>query len=136
MTDIVLAIVGSRTFKDYDLMDATLGRVNSNIVKVVSGGAKGADRLGAVWAKKHGILVDEYIPNWSMYGKSAGFKRNQSIVDASDALMAFWDGTSKGTKHSIDLAKKKGIPYHIVRFDLIEDESDVQGTMFKKGKLA
>ena len=116
MTDIVLAVVGSRTFDDYELLDNELGRVSSTIIKIVSGGARGADTLAARWAKEHDILVDTYIPNWKHYGKSAGYKRNKLIVNAADALMAFWDGTSKGTAHSIKLAEDRDIPVHIVRF--------------------
>lgn len=77
---------------------------------IISGGARGADRAGEMWARsnKHPLRV---IPaQWGKHGKMAGYMRNRDMVEIADALVALWDGTSKGTWHTIELAKHKGIP--------------------------
>ena len=103
-----IAIVGSRNFNNYDLLKSTL--LNkfdvSSIVEIISGGAKGADTLGAKFAKEFSIPLTEFLPDWNLHGKSAGYIRNKDIVNNSDIVVAFWDGVSKGTKHSIDMAIK------------------------------
>ena len=113
---ITLAIVGSRTFTDYDLLVETMKSLTSKVVRVVSGGAKGADTLASQWAIENHVPLDEFIPNWELYGKSAGFKRNTNIIAEADALLAFWDAKSKGTASSIKLAEAKDIPVRVVLF--------------------
>jgi hypothetical protein len=102
-----LAIVGSRTFADYFLLWKTLQGIQ-DVSLVVSGGAQGADTLAERWAKNNNIPVKVFLPEWDVYGKSAGFIRNELIINEADMVLAFWDGVSKGTKHSIDLAEKAG----------------------------
>jgi hypothetical protein len=101
-----LAVVGSRTFINQRLIFDMLDKLHSNfpVTLLVSGGAKGPDSIGASWAKSHNIPTQIILPNWDKYGKSAGFKRNITIVEESDWLIAFWDGQSNGTAHSINLA--------------------------------
>jgi hypothetical protein len=73
----------------------------------LNGGAKGADSYGEYYAKERGIPVTIFLPDWNTYGKKAGYIRNKLIVESSDLVIAFWDRVSKGTKHSIDIAKAK-----------------------------
>jgi len=101
-----LAVVGSRGFNNYEFLCETLDKIK-DVDTIVSGGAKGADSLGARYAKDRKLKLIEFKPDWNKFGKSAGFKRNIQIVDECDKLVAFWDGVSKGTKHSIDLATKQ-----------------------------
>lgn len=107
-----LAIIGSRSFNDYDLLVDHLhtwivdDRDECAITEVISGGAKGADSLAARWAKEHGIKLTEFIPDWDGLGKKAGFIRNEDIVKAADVVLAFWDGVSKGTQNSLSIAKR------------------------------
>lgn len=101
-----VAVVGSRTFHDYNLLKDTLDGLDFKIDLIVSGGAKGADSLAEKYASERGITTKIYYANWNLYGKSAGFRRNYDIVKDSDALVAFWDGESVGTKHSINLAER------------------------------
>ena len=110
---MILAVVGSRTFTNYELFKAELDHYR-NITRIISGGAKGADVMARRYAKENDITIREYIPNWSQYGKNAGYKRNVFIIDDAEQLLAFWDGSSKGTRHSIDLAYKRGIPVRII----------------------
>jgi len=119
-----IAVVGSREFKDKKLIEDMLKRISYGDVPftLVSGGARGVDTFAeqivkTINSKKvsryqhHKIII--FKPNWNKYGKSAGFIRNQSIIDEADKVIAFWNGKSKGTKHSIDLAIKANKPVDI-----------------------
>lgn len=77
------------------------------ITEVVSGGAKGVDTLGETWAIKNGVSIKRFPAEWEKYGISAGHIRNRKMGDYADALIAIWDGNSKGTKGMIDYAKEK-----------------------------
>lgn len=113
-----IAIVGSRGFKNFDFLEKTIldNYKTENITEIISGGAKGADTLAEQFAIKHSIPMSIFTPDWELYGKSAGYKRNIQIIDMSDEVIAFWDGISKGTKHSIDLANKAKKKVMIVKF--------------------
>lgn len=114
-----LAVVGSRNFNDYDLLKKYLDKIHSvePITLIVSGGAKGADSLSERWAKEKNIPTDIYYPDWKKFGKKAGYIRNQDIIKNSNKCIAFWDGVSKGTRHSIDLCKKQNKKCKIVYTD-------------------
>jgi hypothetical protein len=107
-----IAVVGSREYPNMPLVRDTIRLLPRSAV-VVSGAARGVDRTAADAAREYGLAVTEYPANWNAYGKTAGFIRNQQIVDDADCLIAFWDGKSNGTAHSVNLARKKGIPYFI-----------------------
>lgn len=110
-----VAIIGSRTFNDYNFLKETLEPYIENITMIISGGADGADSLAEKWAKKSEKDIMIYNPKWSLYGKRAGYIRNKKIVENCDALLAFWDGKSKGTKSSLDLCEELEVPYKVVR---------------------
>lgn len=76
---------------------------------VISGTARGADLLGEEWARAHDVPIERFPADWNKYGKSAGYKRNEQMADAAQALIALWDGSSRGTKHMIDIAMRKGL---------------------------
>ena len=121
-----LAIIGSRGFNDYDKLERVLTSYFSFIVKkppyinfihkIISGGADGADKLGAKFANDNGVVLIEFKPDWDKYGKSAGFIRNKDIIDNCDFVLAFWDGKSKGTAHTLKLAKEQKKSTFIVYF--------------------
>jgi hypothetical protein len=71
---------------------------------VISGTARGADKLGEEWAKENGISIERYPAEWDKYGKSAGYIRNELMASKAEALIALWDGESKGTGHMIAIA--------------------------------
>lgn len=102
-----VAIVGSRDYADLERVRAYVKALPADTV-VISGGARGVDRVAAETARLRGLQVVEYLADWNKYGKSAGYIRNADIINAADIVFAFWDGVSKGTKHSIDLAQKAG----------------------------
>jgi hypothetical protein len=102
-----IAIIGSRDFNNYELLKKTVIQHFPFPDAIVSGGANGADKLGAAYAKELGIPLIEHIPDWDgPLGKGAGFARNTTIVEQSDWIVAFWDGVSKGTADSLSKAKK------------------------------
>lgn len=111
-----VAIIGSRNFNNYDLVVETLLEYENMITLIVSGGAKGADKLGERWAKENNKELLLFYPDWKKYGKSAGVIRNKEIIENSDIVFAFWDGTSKGTKHSIDLSNKLNKEIKIIKW--------------------
>lgn len=78
---------------------------------VMHGGARGPDRLAGAYAESLGFEVEEYRADWKGLGKRAGIIRNLDMLDAGPELViAFWDGESAGTKHTITEARKRGIP--------------------------
>jgi hypothetical protein len=101
-----LAVIGSRSFKDYDLLKACLKGLA--ISEIVSGGAAGADRLAERYAAEHKIPIRVFTANWEKFGRAAGPIRNKEIVDYADKVIAFWDGRSPGTRRSIRLAERAG----------------------------
>lgn len=114
-----LAIIGSRTFTNYDKLLQTMSLFEEShrqFTRIISGGAKGADSLGERWAKYWNIEIERYLPDWDKHGKFAGYIRNQHIIDACDVVVAFWDGKSKGTLDSIRKAKAVKKPTFIIYF--------------------
>lgn len=109
-----LAVIGSRTFCDYELLKTELDKFPPFIL--ISGGARGADKLAEIYADSVGYEKIIFPANWQLYGKSAGFKRNVEIINACQGVVAFWDGISSGTKHSIDLAIKNDKKVKIIHF--------------------
>lgn len=99
-----VAVIGSRGFKNYELLRSTLSTLEISLI--ISGGAMGADTLAEVYAKEKGIETKVFIPDWKTHGKKAGFLRNTDIVNESDLVVAFWDGLSRGTEDSIKKAQK------------------------------
>ncbi|MCP6682939.1 DUF2493 domain-containing protein [Bacillus nakamurai] len=117
---IKVVVAGGRDFNDYDLLRCKLdsalrNRQNEKIV-IVSGKARGADSLGERYARERGYEISEHPADWDKFGKAAGYIRNKEMAEEADALMAFWDGKSRGTKHMIDLAKKNGLKIAIVYY--------------------
>jgi hypothetical protein len=109
-----LAIIGSRNFIDYNFLKEVLEPYKSQINLVVSGGARGTDSLGEKWAIENKIPTSIFFADWETHGKSAGFIRNHEIIKNCDKVIAFWDGVSKGTGHSITLCSKYNKPYKII----------------------
>lgn len=116
-----VVIAGSRTFQDYNLLSAKceeiLGdRMGTYDITILSGGAKGADQLGERFAKEHNLDIEYHKADWKAFGKRAGLIRNSAMAENADALIAFWDGSSRGTKHMIDCAYQNGLVVNIVNY--------------------
>lgn len=113
-----LAVIGSRTFNDYELLKKHLDdiHIQTPITLIVSGGAKGADTFGEKWANENNIETLIIKPDWNKYGKCAGFARNKDIVLNSEQVVVFWDNISTGTLHSINVAEVHNIPCKVINF--------------------
>ena len=118
-------IVGSRSFENYEILrekcDFMLKKKTGKEIIIVSGGAAGADALAKNYAKEKGYKYLEFPADWSK-GNIAGYERNQQMhryisTKADRGVIAFWDGESKGTKHSFSLAKKFHNPIRIIKVD-------------------
>lgn len=105
-----IIIAGSRTINDYQKLERVIWRLrnfeNWEITEIISGGARGVDQMGERWARENNVPVKKFIPNWDKHGKSAGILRNIEMAKYSDALIALWDGESRGTLHMIAQANK------------------------------
>lgn len=101
MTKNTIAIVGSRTFTDIDLIRSSLEGIDPKYHKIISGGAKGADTLAKIVANELGFEFEEFPADWDKYGKQAGPIRNSMLVELSQYVFAFWDGKSRGTMDTV-----------------------------------
>ncbi len=109
-------VCGSRSFNNYQLLKETLDQVGG-ITQIIQGGAKGADKLAGQYAREHSISALEIPAKWGEYGKKAGYIRNQEMIDYNpDLVVAFWDGESRGTAHTINLATHKRIKVEVIKF--------------------
>jgi hypothetical protein len=116
-------IAGGRDFNDYDLLvkvcDHMLSnKINDNNIdiEIVSGNANGADKLGEKYAIERNFKLKLFPADWITYNKSAGYIRNKQMSEYADALICFWDGFSKGSKHMIDLASQKNLKIKIQNY--------------------
>ena len=112
--DIVkVAVIGSRNLTVPNLGDY----LPNECTEIISGGAKGVDTSAREYAEAHGIKLTEFLPNYSKFGRGAPLKRNLEIIKASDMVLAFWDGKSKGTAYVIKECEKLGKPARIIQLE-------------------
>lgn len=113
----MVIVAGSRDFEDYELMERKLDVLlaNKENVVIISGTARGADQLGEKYARLHNHEIIRMPANWDLHGKRAGYLRNVRMANIADALVAFWDGQSRGTGMMVDIARRKGLACRIVK---------------------
>ncbi len=113
-------IAGSRNITDIHKLINAIDKIDWEISIIVSGAARGVDRLGEDYARLNNIPVMQYPARWAVHGKKAGYIRNLEMAHNAEALIALWDGKSKGTKHMIDIAnmRKLKVFVYIVREEL------------------
>ncbi len=124
MEDYRVIIAGCRDFCNYFMLKERCeyylqNKMKTHNVIIVSGHASGADSLGEKFATDHNLPCELHPADWERHGKAAGPIRNEEMAEVADALIAFCDGQSKGTKSMIELAKSKGLQVAVVRFDLL-----------------
>ncbi len=107
-----VAIIGSRSLRVDHLEDY----LPENVTEIVSGGARGIDTCAREYALAHGLKLTEFLPEYEKYGRSAPLRRNVTIIEYADLVIAFWDGSSRGTKYVIDNCKKRNVPVVVHRF--------------------
>lgn len=106
-------VCGSRTINEPAVVSRAIEQSGMHPTQIISGGARGVDRLAGEYAASQGIEFVEYLADWDRYGKRAGLMRNYVMVGEADAVIAVWDGKSSGTKHSIELARSCGKPVFV-----------------------
>ena len=107
-------IAGSRTITDYEVVKQAIIESEFQITEVVSGAARGVDRLGERWAQENGVPVKRFPADWKAYPKFAGIKRNAEMGNYAEALIAIWDGRSRGTENMIKISEPKGLKVFVV----------------------
>lgn len=108
-------IAGSRSIDDYELLLDAIEASGFKITQILSGRARGVDKMGESYARRNKIPLKYFPADWDKYGKSAGIRRNVLMGENADALIALWDGKSKGTAHMIDYAKRKGLQVFVLQ---------------------
>ena len=122
MENFKVIIASSRGFSNYKLLKEKCNeylrekRKEYNII-IISGGARGADTLGEKYAQDEGFSLEVFPANWNKFGKSAGFIRNEQMAEVADALIAFWDGKSHGTKHMVEIMENKKLLVRVVNYE-------------------
>lgn len=112
-----VAIIGSRGLLVGDLTPY----LPPDTTEIVSGGAMGIDRCAARYAREKGLILTEFLPDYEQYGRGAPLRRNLQIIDYADLVLAFWDGTSRGTRYVIENCQKKGKPIKVFMPEKPED---------------
>lgn len=132
---IRLCVVGSRGITDPRILANAIhhcfgflaqeGYPNAHLTQIVSGGAEGVDTLAAGWAVAHNVELREYLPDWERYGRGrsspAPHIRNRIMVEHCDAVLGIWDGSSHGTRETLTLARRRGLPVYVC-YTAIPDE--------------
>lgn len=112
-------IAGSRGFDGnpkeyYPRIDKIIRRHEE--VEIVSGTARGADKWGETYALSKGHKIKKFPAEWDLYGKSAGYLRNKAMAEYADALILFWDGESRGSKHMLDIATDMKLKIKVFKY--------------------
>ncbi len=105
-----LLIVGSRSITNFDISPY----IPSETELIISGSADGTDTLAEKYADKHKTSKLILRPQYKLYRRVAPLKRNDRMVELCDKALVFWDGVSRGTKHTIDYAQKLGKPVEVI----------------------
>ena len=116
-----IIVAGSRSFNNYNKLKKELNKfiedfqLDREEITILSGGAKGADKLGEDYAILHKYKLIIIPAEWEIYGKSAGFIRNLEMAKIADACIVFWDGKSSGSQHMITLARKYKLLLRVIK---------------------
>ena len=102
--EMKVAVIGSRGLSVERLEDY----LPEGVTELVSGGAKGIDTCVRIYAEARGVRLTEFLPQYHRYGKAAPILRNRQIVRYADCVIAFWDGSSRGTQNVIRLCESAG----------------------------
>lgn len=114
---VKLIVAGSRTLNDYEIVRSAIDELISQgmvISAIIDGTARGVDQLASRYAREHDIENIRVPAEWNLYHRGAGGIRNRKMAEMADALLALWDGKSRGTMNMIKTANNKGIPVTVV----------------------
>lgn len=120
---IKVIIAGTRDFDNYELLKQKMDKIlaarvrNNEEIIIVSGTARGADKLGERYARERGYTIKRFPADWDKNGKRAGYIRNEEMAKYADACVCFWDEASRGTKHMIDLATRYKLALRVIKYN-------------------
>ena len=114
-----LIIAGSRSITDKRFVEEAIEASGFKPTVVFCGGARGVDSIGEDWARRNGIQVEHYLPEYDRAGKGSPLLRNKLMAENADALLAIWDGKSTGTMHMLRCALDKGLEVRLAMPHLI-----------------
>lgn len=110
-------VAGCRDVTDFNLVQTAIDNSGFEITELVSGRATGVDALGERWARENSVKITTFPADWRTHGKAAGPIRNAQMAEYADALIAVWDGVSRGTKNMINEAKKRELNVYVFNFE-------------------
>lgn len=102
-------IAGMRDYHNYSVLKFAMNQLDFMPTEIVSGAASGVDSLGERWAKENGIPIKRFHADWDEHGKAAGPIRNRKMASYAHALVAIWDGKSRGTSNMIEEARRRNL---------------------------
>ena len=111
MQEFKLIVAGGRDYANYQqaavkITEIAIEELPDQAVSIVSGMARGADRIGYEFAQRNNVQCYAFPADWDRYGKAAGYRRNEDMAAFADGVLAFWDGQSRGTKHMIETMQR------------------------------
>lgn len=110
-------VAGTRTVRNPAIVSAAIAAAPFKITEIVDGDGPGVDRIAHFLATQWKIAFKRFPANWALYGNEAGPRRNQQMAEYADALIAVWDGQSRGTADMITRASARSLPVFIYRID-------------------
>lgn len=113
---IKLLIAGSREYDDYEFLEKSVNDLKTPIECIISGTARGADKLGERYATENNIDIMRFPADWNSYGKKAGYIRNEQMGKTCDLALIFWDGKSAGTRNMIYILNRLGKRYILYKY--------------------
>lgn len=127
MKQVRIIVAGGRDFTNYPLLARELDKyieelspVYRKTVEIVSGGCRGADKLGEGYSDNNKISLVRFPADWDTHGKKAGYLRNREMAEYAaegiGVLFLFWDGKSRGSKNMLELAQRYGLEVKVVRY--------------------
>jgi len=119
-----ICVVGSRSIDQPELVfkwiDQFIKDQGVGKVTIISGGAKGVDKLAKEYARIRALDFVEFVPYHQLdktvkFSKRHFFIRNKQMIANADKVLAIWDGVSSGTEHAISYAQKIGVPIMVIK---------------------
>jgi len=108
-----IGIIGSRSPGKFNV-----GKIQEylpeNCAEIISGGAPGIDTYAEELALLKKIPFKKFLPDYEKYGNRAPLERNLLIVQNCDALLAFWDLSSRGTAYTITACLRENVPVRVI----------------------
>lgn len=113
-------VCGSRTYGRSDVIRARVRQLPADTLVIV-GRARGADTVAEREAMLCGLTIDARPADWQRYGRRAGWLRNAEMLDVllagapddTRVVIAFWDGSSRGTAGMLRLARSAGVEVEV-----------------------